>query len=132
MNKQEKNPLMTTYHNINKANIILLFLRNRSFKEVGFNFKLNYHTLTVLLGLYLHSTIHDNKGVRVSNLVKFIGYYDCSHLRRYLDNLIGCNMVRLDKGLYYISEEGLLAIRNISDRSERLVYDFCQGNSMVL
>jgi len=122
---------MTAYHNINTASIILLFLRNRSFKEIGFNFKLNYHTLTVLLGLYLHSAIHGNKGVRISNLVKFIGYYDSSHMRVYLDKLISCDLVRLNNCLYLISEKGLSAIRNISERSDQLVYDFCNKYSVV-
>ena len=121
---------MTAYHNINTASIILLFLRNRSFKEVGLNFRLNYHTVTVLLGLYLHSIIHGNKGVRVSNLVKFIGYYDSSHLRGYLEKLISCDLVRLDNKLYFISQEGLSAIINISQRSERLVYEFFNSHGL--
>jgi hypothetical protein len=90
---------MTTYHNINTADIILLFLRNRSFKETGFNFKLNYHTLTVLLGIYLHSVVNVNKGIRITNLVKFIGYYDSSHNGNYLDKLIACDLVKLDNKL---------------------------------
>jgi len=123
---------MTTCPNINTANIILLFLRNRSFKEIGLSFKLNYHTLTVLLGLYLHSVVNGNKGIRISNLVKFIGYYDSSHLRVYLNSLISCDLVRFDNSLYFMSEKGLSAIRNISDRSEQLVYDFCSKFSVEL
>jgi len=123
---------MTTYHNINTANIILMFFRNRAFKEIGFNFKLNYHTLTVMLGLYLHSVVNGNIGIRITNLVKFIGYYDCSHIRKYLDKLIACDLVKFDNKLYFLADEGLSAIRNISERSERLVYDFCNRNSVVL
>ena len=132
MNKQKETGWMTIFSNINKANIILLFLRNRSFKEIGYTYKLNYHTLTVLLGLYLHSVINGNNGIGITNLVKFIGYYDNSHLRRYLDKLIACDMVRLDNNLYYLSEEGLSAITNISERSEKLVYDFCNINAVEL
>jgi|GEM_PF-4502728 len=123
---------MTTYQNINTANIILLFHRNRSLKEISFNFKLNCHTLTVLLGFYLHSAILENKGIRISNLVKFVGYYDCSHISGYLFKLIACSLVSFDNRIYFTSEEGLTSIRNISETLERLVYDFCNRNSIVL
>ena len=123
---------MTVFSNINTANIILLFLRNRSFKEMGFNYKLNYHIMTVLIGLYLHTMISGNSGICITNLVKFLGYYDSSHLHRYLDKLIECKMVRLDKRLYYLTEFGLSAVKSISDRSENLVYEFCNSNGLEL
>jgi len=123
---------MTAYNNINILNIILLFLRNRSFKELGFKHKLNYNTLTTLLGLYHYTVAHGNKGIRITNMVKFIGYYDNTHLRRYLDKLIECRMIRLNNKLYYLSEEGLSAISNISIRSEKLVYEFCNNNGIEL
>lgn len=128
-NKQEDAGLMTTSSNINTANIILFYLRNRSFKEIGFTYKLNYHIMTVLMGLYLNSIISGYSGIRITNLVRFLGYYDNSHLRRYLDKLIECKMVRLDKRLYYLTEFGLSTVKSISDRSEKLVYEFCNSNS---
>jgi len=97
---------MTTYRNINTFNIILLFLRNRSFKEIGFTFKLNYHILTVLIGLYIHSITSNKQGICITNLVKFLGYYTSTQLHRYLDKLIACNMVKLDNRLYYLTELG--------------------------
>jgi len=121
-----------TYHNINTFNIILLFLRNRSFKEIGFKYKLNYNIITVLRGLYLHAKINGNNGIRLTNLVKFIGYYDSTHIRKYLDKLIVCKMVRLDNNLNYLLEEGLSAIKTISERSEKLVYEFCNSNGVEL
>ena len=123
---------MTIFSNINTTNIILLFLRNRSFKEIGFTYKLNYHIMTVLIGLYLHTIMSGNYGIRITNLVKFIGYYDNSHLRRYLDKLIECKMVRVDKRLYYLTEFGLSTVISISDRSEKLVYEFCNSNGVEL
>jgi hypothetical protein len=116
MNKQEDAGSMTIFKNINKTDIILLFLRNRSFKEIGFTYKLNYHIMIVLIGLYLHTMISRNSGIRITNLVKFLGYYDSTHLRRYLDKLIECKMVRLYKRLYYLTEFGLSAVKSISDR----------------
>lgn len=80
--------------------------------------------MTVLIGLYLHSMISGNYGIRITNQVKFLGYYDSTNLRRYLNKLIECRMVRLDKRLYYLTEYGPSAVKNISDRSEQLIYDF--------
>lgn len=123
---------MTTYHHINTLNIILFFLRNRSFKEIGFNYKLNYHIITVLVGLYLYAIANGNKGLRITNMVKFLGYYTSAQLHRYLDKLIACNMVRLDNRLYYITEFGYSAVRSISERSEKLVYSFCDKYGIEL
>jgi hypothetical protein len=131
-NKQKGTGLMTIFSNINKANIILLFLLNHSFKEIGFTYKLNYHIMTVLIGLYLHTIIFGNYGVRISNLVKFIGYYDNSHLRRSPDKLIECRIVRVNKRLYYLTKFGFSAVKSKSDRSEKLVYDFCNINGVEL
>jgi len=50
-------------------------------------------------------------------LLKVIGYYDSTYLRRYLDELIECNMVKHDNNLYYISEFGLSTVQNISGSS---------------
>jgi hypothetical protein len=131
-NKQKKNGWMTTYSNISTLNIILLFLGNRSFKEIGFAHKLNYHIITVLIGLYLYAMINDNKGLCITNLVKFLGYYTSAQLHRYLDKLIACNMVKLDNRLYYLTEFGFLAVKSISQRSEELVYSFCSKHGLEL
>jgi hypothetical protein len=123
---------MITYGNINTFNIILLFLRNRSFKEIGFTYKLNYHVVTVLIGLYLYSFLHANHGTLITHLVKFLGYYTSAQLHRYLDKLIACNMVKLDNRLYYLTEFGFSAVRSISERSEALVYSFCNKHGLEL
>jgi hypothetical protein len=123
---------MTTYDKISTLNIILLFLRNRSFKELGFTHKLNYHIITVLIGMYIHTIINGNKGLRITSLVKFLGYYTSAQLHRYLDKLIACNMVKLDNRLYYLTEFGFSAVRSISERSEELVYSFCSKHSVEL
>jgi hypothetical protein len=123
---------MTTYSKISTLNIILLFLRNRSFKEIGFTHKLNYHIITVLIGFYIHTMINGNKGLRITGLVKFLGYYTSAQLHRYMDKLIACNMVRLDNKLYYLTEFGFSAVRSIAVRSEELVYSFCSKHGLEL
>jgi hypothetical protein len=88
--------------------------------------------MTVLIGLYLHTIISGNYGIHISHLIKFLGYYDNPHLRRYLDKLIECKMVRVDKRFFYLTDFGLSTVKSISDRSEKLVYEFCNSNGLEL
>jgi hypothetical protein len=131
-NKQKKDGWMTTYSKISTLNIILLFLRNRSFKEIGFTHKLNYHMITVLIGLNLYAIVNGNTGLCITNLVKFLGYYTSAQLHRYLDKLIACNLVSFNNRLYYLTEFGFSAVMSISKRSEELVYSFCSKHGLEL
>lgn len=41
-------------------------------------------------------------------------------------------MVRLENRFYYLTETGFSAVQNISDRSDQLVYDFCNKYGIEL
>lgn len=80
---------MTTLSQNSDYNILLFLLRNKSFRPIANQYKLNYHCITVLVGLYLNGLINGNNGILIIHLAKFLLYYfTVQLLRRHLDKLI--------------------------------------------
>lgn len=124
---------MTTLAQKSDYSILLFLLRNKSFRPIANQYKLNYNCISVLIGLYLHAQINSNKGILITHLAKFLlYYYTVQKIREYLDKLISFDLVVSKTRYYYLTELGYSAINIISQRSEQLVYSFCSKHSVEL
>jgi len=124
---------MTTLAQNSDYSILLFLLRNKSFRPIANQYKLNYNCISVLVGLYLHALINSNKGILITHLAKFLlYYYTTQQIRRYLDKLISFDLVISKNRYYYLTELGYSAINIIHQRSESLIYDFCNRYSIEL
>jgi hypothetical protein len=124
---------MTTLAQKSDYSILLFLLRNKSFRPIANQYKLNYNCISVLVGLYLHASISSNKGILITHLAKFLlYYYTTQQIRIYLDKLISFDLVVSKNRLYYLTELGYSAINIIQQRSESLVYDFCNRYGIEL
>jgi len=124
---------MTTLAQNNDYNILLFLLRNKSFRPIANQYKLNYHCITVLVGLYLNGLVNGNNGILITHLAKFLlYYYTVQQLRGHLDKLISFDLVVSKNKYYYLTETGYNNINIISSRSEELVYSFCSKYGLEL
>ena len=114
-------------------NILLFLLRNKSFRPVANQYKINYHCITVPVGLYLNGLINGHNGILITHLAKFLlYYYTVQQLRGHLDKLISFDLVVNKNKYYYLTESGYNNINIISSRSEELVYSFCSKYGLEL
>jgi hypothetical protein len=124
---------MTTLAQNSDYSILLFLLRNKSFRPIANQYKLNYHCITVLVGLYLNALINGNNGILITHLAKFLLYYfTVQQLRGHLDKLISYDLVVSKNRCYLLTELGNNAINTISQRSEQLVYSFCSKHGLEL
>jgi hypothetical protein len=131
-NKQERGGWMTTLAQNSDYTILLLFFRNKSFRPIANEFKLNYNAITTLLGLYLFTITHNTKGARITPLHDFITYYSGDQLHRYLNSLIDCSLVLCENRVYSLTQRGLDTIKFITNRADQLVYSFCSNYDIEL
>jgi hypothetical protein len=112
--------------------IINLYLRNRTFRAIAGQLKVNYNTLTFLCSAYLYYT-YVNKLFSYSAIHLFCGYFNGKVSRYYLNTLVGLDLItQAGNNKYTLSRAGLDTIKAIEDNYNTVLYSFCAKHNINL
>ena len=112
--------------------ILLLLLRNKSFRQVSKQYHINYNCLNTLLSCYVYcSCVKDV--FSINSIVSFTGYYNHKLTKVYIDQLIINRLITLaGANKYRITEQGRQAVQTIQDNYNNVLYQFCNKYDIVL
>lgn len=123
---------MTTANNINLPIIISFLLRSRCYRSIRLQYGVNYNCITFLIGCYLFDIIYKRSFTKTS-IYKFVGYYSHPVICKYINELIGCNLLAFSgQNKYTITESGVKAIQEISSNKDNYFMTFCQDYNIEL
>ena len=122
---------MTTVNPINQSTIIHFLLRSRSYQSIRAKYKINYNCITFLLSCYVYS-LYVDEYFNSTRIYKFVHYYQYHLVKRYLDQLISCNLINLSGRKYSLTDLGLSAIEEISNNNDNVLYSFCSKYNIEL
>jgi hypothetical protein len=116
--------------------VLSLLLHHRSSITVRQRYHLNTGHITVLIGCYVYHT-YINKEFAIGSLVKLITSYNHKRIKRYIDDMIKCNIITLARSArkanyYTITDTGLSVILEISKKYDNVMYEFCNKYNIEL
>lgn len=121
---------MTHANNINISSVISMLLTGKASKQTRVKYKLNIHSITVLLGCYILSLSKDK--YTLYNILYLIGYYNTHKLRYYLGKLISNDLLTFSGRHYSLTSEGYQVINDICIQYDNVIYQFCNKYNIDL
>lgn len=126
---------MTTSFNHTQSTILLLWLRDKAFRQVAHEYKISYRCVIVLLSCYMYSLVVKDK-FTFTAIYRFVKSYKDDMIRVYMNSLISVNMItQAGTGYvkyYVLTQLGIDTIQGIAQRTDQLLYDFCSKYSIEL
>ena len=112
--------------------IVTYLLRNKCYQSIRAKHKINYNTITTLLGAYVYTTYIKSE-FTLTGLFRFISYYNYKSIKRYVYVMIECNLItQAGAKKYKLTNLGLSAIKEIEDNYKPVLFNFCQKYNVVL
>ena len=132
MNKQAWMIQKTTSDNINIYSLLSLLLSFRSSRKVRSTYHINTVSIVVLMTCYIHyryiNPLFSIYGLRLLNTS-----YSYMIYRKYVSLLLELKMItQAGKTKFTFTDFGLDIIKQISDNSYTIMYDFCQKYNIEL
>lgn len=132
MNKQEDNKLMNTIQYQSDINVILLLLRNKIFAVLRHLYKINYHSVNILISFYLYNRLVKDQA-SITAISRFMDYYTNVQVKKCIDSLVSCDLITLAGVNHYkITEKGIEAVNLVAENYNTVLYNFCSKYNIDL
>ena len=132
MNKQAWMIQKTASNNINTQSLLSLFLCFKSSTKIRSMYDINTHTIVVLITCFIYYK-YINQTFSINRIRLFNTSYNYKRVKKYVLILVSKELITL-AGVhkYTLTSLGLDIIKQISDNSYNIMYEFCQKYNIEL
>lgn len=132
MNKQDDNKLMNTIQYQSDINVILLLLRNKIYSVLRHLYKINYHSVNILISFYLYNRLVKDQA-SITAISRFMDYYTNIQVKKCIDSLVSCDLITLAGVNHYkITDKGIAAVNLVAENYNTVLYNFCSKYNIDL
>ena len=145
MNKHLQTDFETTVRTVNildqyniNATTIHYILHNlfRGLKTIRCKYKLTINEIIFLNGVYLYCK-HESTCISQDACLRFLGYYNLSKIKYYINSLLGKNMIQIAEVIkgynrYKLTPLGISVMDDINGSFERCLYDWFNRYNICL
>jgi predicted transcriptional regulator len=132
MNKQNDKNEKTPHNFINIHSILSIYFTFKQSRDIRQRFNINPHSIVVLVMCYVYSN-YVKSLFTIGAIYSFNNTYNYNRLKKYIGILVDINLIT-QSGInkYSMTDLGISAIHEISQKSESLIYEFCNRYGIEL